>query len=294
MERVLDEDGLRSLCAQLGISFDDLPGKGKSAKLQSLVRTIEGNDRACEILQMLYRITLQHAGDRIPEEYRARTQQIIEMSPEALKEMLLPKVNAHFACTYAYTVYGSGDVVVDVHVVPGPDLPPLPRIGLTMALPGGYERFTWYGRGPHESYVDRKVGAQVGVYGGTVDEQYVPYVVPQENGNKTDVRWVSLRQEDGVGLLAVGMPTLEVSAHHYTAQDLATARHTHELTRGEAITLNLDHAQSGLGGASCGPGTLDKYRIQPEEVRFSLRLRGLRGGASETGMARRRIEPAGH
>jgi beta-galactosidase/beta-glucuronidase len=184
-----------------------------------------------------------------------------------------------FACAYLYTIYGSGDMLLDVHVVPAGTLPPLPRVGVRMALPGGYERFTWYGRGPHETYADRKMGAQVGVYSGMVDGQYVPYIVPQENGNKTDVRWVSLTNESGIGLLVVGTaaegsrPLLEVSAHHFTAGDLAKARHTYELERREEITLNLDYRQSGLGGASCGPGTLPQYLIEPEEIHFSLRLR---------------------
>jgi hypothetical protein len=155
-----------------------------------------------------------------------------------------------------------------------------------MQLPGGYEQFTWYGRGPHETYVDRKEGAQVGVYSGAVDEQYVPYVVPQENGNKTEVRWATLTDAEGVGLSAIAHAKrgaspgdheepslLEVSAHHYTAEDLTDARHTCELKRREEITLNLDYGQSGLGGASCGPGRLDKYQLKPHEVRYSVRLR---------------------
>ena len=184
-----------------------------------------------------------------------------------------------FACAYRYAIFGSGDVLLDVHVVPSGSLPPLPRVGVRMTLPGGDERFTWYGRGPHETYADRKMGAQVGVYSGTVDGQYVPYIAPQENGNKTDARWVSLTNESGIGLLVVGTaadgshPLLEVSAHHFTAGDLAKARHTHELERREEITLNLDYRQSGLGGASCGPATLPQYLIAPEEIRFGLRLK---------------------
>jgi beta-galactosidase len=160
-----------------------------------------------------------------------------------------------FACEYLYTIYGSGDVLVDIHVLPSRNLPPLPRVGVRMTLPGGYESFTWYGRGPHETYADRKTGAPVGVYSGTVDDQCVPYITPQENGNKTDVRWVSLTNESGIGLLAVGhttdgnSPLLEVSAHHFTAGDLVAARHTYELNRCEGIALNLDYRQSGLGGA---------------------------------------------
>jgi hypothetical protein len=163
--------------------------------------------------------------------------------------------------------------VIDTHVIPSDGLPFLPRIGLQMRLPGGFERFTWYGRGPHETYIDRQVGAQVGLYSGSVDEQYVPYIVPQENGNKTDVRWVALTNGQGIGLLAVGSPWLNASAHHYSTEDLTLATHTYELQRREDITLNLDYRQSGLGSASCGPGTLDKYLLQPEQVRFRVRLR---------------------
>ena len=90
-------------------------------------------------------------------------------------------------------------------------LPFLPRIGLQLHLPEGYEQLTWYGRGPHETYVDRNEGAQVGVYRSTVDEQFVPYVVPQENGNKTDVRWVTLTNTDGMGIHASADRLLEVS-----------------------------------------------------------------------------------
>jgi hypothetical protein len=184
-----------------------------------------------------------------------------------------PDCTQGFECDYTYTIYGSGDVVIDTHARPSGDLPPLPRVGLQMCLPGAYDTFTWYGRGPHETYADRKAGAQVGVYSTTVDEQYVPYITPQENGNKTGVRWAALTDDRGVGLLAVGMPLLEVSAHHFTTQDLTAARHTYELKRREDITLNLDHRQSGLGGASCGPGTLLQYLIEPQEIHFSVRLR---------------------
>jgi beta-galactosidase len=183
-------------------------------------------------------------------------------------------------CTYTYTIYGSGDVVIEVRVLPNERLPPLPRVGLILCLPGTYDTLTWYGRGPHESYPDRKCGAALGVYSGTVDEQYVPYIRPQENGNKTDVRWAALTAEDGAGLLVVGMPRLQMSAHHFTTADLTQAQHTYELERRDEITLNLDYRQSGLGGASCGPGTLPQYLIRPEPIQYRVRLRPLSPGAA--------------
>jgi beta-galactosidase/beta-glucuronidase len=204
-----------------------------------------------------------------------------------------PDRSQGFDCRYVYTIYGSGDVLLDVQVRPTSTLPPLPRIGLAMTLPGGLETFTWYGRGPQETYADRKEGARMGVFSGRVDEQYYPYIKPQENGNKTDVRWAALTNAAGVGLLAVGMPLLNVSAHHFTAEDLTAAAHTHELKRREEITLHLDQRQSGLGGASCGPGTLPQYLIQPEEVRWSVRLRGISGEmASPATLAKEEVEGA--
>jgi beta-galactosidase/beta-glucuronidase len=195
-----------------------------------------------------------------------------------------PDVEPGFTCTYTMTIDGDANVLIETHVLPDEGLPFLPRLGLQMALPGGFETMTWYGRGPHESYVDRKQSALVGLYSGTVDEQYVPYVVPQEHGNKTDVRWVALTNAEGVGLLAVGLPLLEVSAHHYTTEDLTVAQHLHELQRREEITLNLDHRQGGLGNESCGPGVLPQYLLQPEETTFRLLLRPLTGEDYEGSM----------
>lgn len=174
---------------------------------------------------------------------------------------------------HVYAVYGGGDVLVESTVTASEDLPPLPRVGLTMVLPAGFERYAWYGRGPHENYIDRNYGAAVGLYQGTVDEQYVPYVMPQENGSKTDVRWAALVNDAGLGLLAVCEPALEASVSHYTAHDLYAAAHTHELVRRDEVILNLDAVQCGLGGASCGPGTLPQYLVLPGTYRFAVRLR---------------------
>ncbi|MEW5958559.1 MAG: glycoside hydrolase family 2 TIM barrel-domain containing protein [Chloroflexota bacterium] len=179
------------------------------------------------------------------------------------------------------TIYGCGDVVFANAIEADPALPPLPRIGLTLELPAGFEQFSWYGRGPHENYIDRNAGAAVGLYHSTVDEQYVPYIMPQENGNKTDVRWLTLTNAAGLGLLAVGAPPLEVSVSHFTADDLYRAYHTNELVRRPGVSLNLDVRQCGLGGASCGPGTLPQYLVLPGAVTFTVRLRPFVAGQDQ-------------
>jgi hypothetical protein len=268
---LFDEEKLGMLCLRLGVAYDDLPGADKGTRIKALLARIAGEDRLFELVRQM-RDLLVELGDEVPEPI----EEIVASG--TLDAGAQRKPPARFECEYTYTIYGSGDVVVDTHVVPGSDLPFLPRIGLQMCLPGQYDGFSWYGRGPHESYVDRKLGARVGVYSGTVDDQYVPYVMPQENGNKTDVRWVALADEGGVGLLAVGMPLLNVSAHHYTTEDLTRATHTYELERRDDVTLNLDYAQGGLGNESCGPGVLPQYLLQPQEVRFRLRLRPFAAG----------------
>jgi beta-galactosidase len=174
---------------------------------------------------------------------------------------------------HRYVVLPTGDILIHNRFGADRGLPDLPRLGVAMTLPGGYERLSWLGRGPHENYCDRNTGAPVGLWHGTVTEQYVPYIMPQENGNKTDVRWLSVQCDEGIGLLAVGDPVFEAGVSHLSASDLFGAFHTHELTAREETCLTLDMRQRGLGNGSCGPGTLPKYRVQPGSYSFSYRLR---------------------
>lgn len=216
-------------------------------------------------------------------EPQVETVAIRQLKPQAVQIEVWTVAQApgsphEFAHRHTYTIYGSGDVLIDNMVEASPDLPPLPRVGLTMQLPGGFEQFSWFGRGPHENYIDRNAGAAVGLYRGTVDEQHVPYIMPQENGNKTGVRWLTLTNESGLGLLAAGDPPLEASVSHYTAADLYSALHTTDLVRRNEITLNLDIRQCGLGGASCGPGVLPQYLLLPGTFTFRVRLRPFDAG----------------
>jgi len=180
-----------------------------------------------------------------------------------------------------YTWLPSADLLVENLVRIDPALPDLPRLGVSLVLPQGFEQLMWLGRGPHESYVDRRAGARLGLHRGTVEEQYVPYIVPQEHGNKTDVRWLALESAAGAGLLIVARGLLECSTSHLTANDLYQATHTHELEPRPEVFVHLDHRQRGLGGASCGPDTLPEYRIGTGTHRFGYRLRPYRVGAED-------------
>ncbi|HEY9175553.1 MAG TPA: glycoside hydrolase family 2 TIM barrel-domain containing protein [Verrucomicrobiae bacterium] len=198
----------------------------------------------------------------------------------------LPKVDASWETTY--TVLASGDILVDAKFAPTKtDLPKLPRLGMQMVLPAGFDRITWLGPGPHETYCDRK-DARVGLYSGTTREQFFwDYVEPGESGNKVDVRWVALSGKKGVGLLAVGLPLLSVNALHYTTDDLQSAEHPFELPQRDITVLNLDWKQQGVGGDdSWGAWPHEQYLIPCQEQSYSFRLRPFRVGEDPGKLAR--------
>ena len=151
-------------------------------------------------------------------------------------------------------------------------LPDLPRLGLTLALAPGFENLEWLGRGPGENYCDRKTGSYISRFGSTVSAQYVPYILPQEHGNHTDVR--ELRLDDGqiaVEFRALG-GAMEASASHFTPADLLPAMHTYDLKPRAETWVNLDVKQRGLGTASCGPDTLAPYLVGPGEYELELAI----------------------
>ncbi len=172
-----------------------------------------------------------------------------------------------------YLIFADGIIQV-TNDVRTQGLAQLPRLGVTLALPRSLDTLTWLGRGPHESYVDRKRSADVGLYTGKVADQLENYVRPQDNGNKTDVRWATLTDGQGRGLMMVTDGTFSISAHHNTVQDFDQARHPNELTPRDAVYVCLDAGHSGLGGNSCGPAPMAQYILRAQDVmQFSYSLR---------------------
>jgi beta-galactosidase len=157
------------------------------------------------------------------------------------------------------------------------ELVDLARVGTVLEVVPGLERLEWFGRGPHETYPDRRRGGAVGRWQSTVSEQYVPYIRPQENGGHADVRWLELRDESGRGLrIALDRPR-QVSATHLRAADLAAASHDVDVTPRPETVIHLDAAHRGLGTASCGPDTLPEYLVGPGEYRWSWSMHPLAG-----------------
>jgi beta-galactosidase/evolved beta-galactosidase subunit alpha len=194
-------------------------------------------------------------------------------------------------CVYQYTIFGNGEIALELHGTPRGDWPAaLPRIGLELTLPGALDQVMWLGHGPGESYADSRQAARFGQWQATVDDLFTPYVRPQENGNHIDTRWVALRDARGAGLLAAGDPALDFSAHRFTTADIDQAQHTHELTPRPTITLHLDYRQNGLGSASCGPGVLPSYQLHAEPFSFRVSFRPLvPGGASAQELGRQAL-----
>ena len=177
-----------------------------------------------------------------------------------------------FTHVHRYTLLPSGKLLVTNQVIIAKGIIDLPRVGIELCLDSSLERLEWYGRGPWENYPDRKSSAMIGLYASTVSNEYIPYIMPQEHGHKTDVRWLSLSNQDGRGIKVEGSPTIEFSASHFTAHDLYSARHTHELSPRSETWLNIDHCMRGLGTASCGPDTLDQYRNLKSRYEFTYSL----------------------
>lgn len=169
-----------------------------------------------------------------------------------------------------YTIDEEG-VTMDITGTPsGQQLPEcLPRIGTRFVLQGKFDQVTWYGRGPEENYIDAKEGCPIGRYNTTADRMYFPYVVPQENGNRSDVSWLYIGNgEKGIKISAE--EAFNFSALHYSMEALEAATHTNQLEKSKDIYLNLDYAHHGLGSASWGPDALGQYTLHPQEFRFTL------------------------
>ena len=184
-----------------------------------------------------------------------------------------------------YKVYASGEIVLRNHIkiFPGATAE-MPRFGMNLILPYEFNHMSWYGRGPQESYWDRKTSAFVDVYSGSVAEQYWPYIRPQENGNKTDVRWLKLTNAEGIGILFQGAPLLSVSAHHNLTEDFESPertdgrhvegkrpvnRHTIDVIPRDLVSVNIDYKQMGVGGDdSWGAWTHEKYRLTGDEYEY--------------------------
>lgn len=270
-----DEATLVQIAADLGLDYTSLPGAKKLERVKSLIASFD-LQRGYDLLHVIHRWLIATTDADTFDSLKARLARLVALDrPAFLREFAL-RDSIRFDCETIYTFPGA-DVLFQTRIHPVGNLPNLPRIGLQWTMPRRYEHFWWHGRGPLETYPDRKQGMRLGLYHGSVDEQFTPYGRPQENGNKTDVTWAACVADDGSGLLVSG-ENLNVSVHRFTTADLESARHLHELKRRDEIVFLVDFLHAGLGNASCGPGVLPQYTLPPRDYTFSLRLRPIHAG----------------
>ncbi|WP_159638064.1 glycoside hydrolase family 2 TIM barrel-domain containing protein [Sphingobacterium composti Ten et al. 2007 non Yoo et al. 2007] len=178
-----------------------------------------------------------------------------------------------------YTINKDGSLTVDAtYKALGDNLPELPRFGLNFELQNRFHNFTWYGRGPRENYVDRKFDTFMGIWKGDVKDQAHAYYRPQETGNKTDVRWLTLTDDNGKGIRIEGAQPLSVSATNYRIEDLDAGltkkqQHFVDVLPAKNVILNVDLFQRGLAGLdSWQSPPLDKYRYFGKEYRYQFTI----------------------
>ncbi|MBN3522821.1 glycoside hydrolase family 2 TIM barrel-domain containing protein [Paenibacillus apiarius] len=201
-----------------------------------------------------------------------------------------PTVKWGIRCRHRIAIHHDGSLTLQVSAVPEGDHPDvLPRFGYELSLPETFGHCLWYGRGPGESYIDSKQAAAVGWYDAAVDDLMIAYEKPQENGNRTDTRWVAFTNQRGFGLFALSDSLFDFSAHRYTVQDLERTAHHADLLPRDEIIVHLDKAQNGLGSNSCGPKALPQHELKCEPMSFKVHLVPFsRDGVSPEQLARLR------
>ena len=191
-----------------------------------------------------------------------------------------------------YIINDNGQIHVqnNLTIESGQTLPNLPRLGMQLTMPGEFQQLSWFGRGPHENYADRNTSAPISLYKSLVKDQIHHYSRPQENANKTDVRWLALKNSQGTGLLAVGDQVISTSAWPYKQSDIdfiagkdgsasasglvpVTTKHGAEVPMRDLVTVNIDYKQMGVGGdTSWGRLVHAQYTIPAKSYQYGVTL----------------------
>ncbi|NLK39040.1 MAG: hypothetical protein GX303_02160 [Clostridiales bacterium] len=172
-----------------------------------------------------------------------------------------------------YTVYAEGGLVIKFDVKVKESAPPLPRFGLEIIMPEKTENMRYFGLGPMESYADKRLVAQMGVFSSTVTDNYEPYIRPQENSSHSDVKWAIVSSVAGHGLLfATTGQDFIFNASHYSAKTLTETAYRQDLCLSPLTYVYIDYKQAGIGSNSCGPELSPKYLFDEKEFSFSFRL----------------------
>lgn len=175
--------------------------------------------------------------------------------------------------TLTYVFYAEGGVILRMDADVRESYPTLPRFGVEFLMPSGHEYLRYYGRGPVESYIDKRHASRQGIFSSTVTEHFEHYVRPQENMAHTDTDWMTVATAAGHGLMAVTLgDSFSFNCAHFTPAQLTATAHDYELVPLAETCVNLDARQTGIGSGSCGPALEPRYRLDDKHPHFAIRL----------------------
>ncbi len=175
---------------------------------------------------------------------------------------------------YQYKINGKGEILLSHKVVPVGEMPYfLPKIGLTLTLAPEFNKTEYYGRGYYENYPDRKSGYKIDHYQLAASDYYVPYLMPQEHGNRTDVRWAEIKNSSGIGLKFASDKKFNWSVSEYSLDNLTRALYPFQLNKQDGVTVNLDYEVSGVGETATL--ILTEYRVSPRVIEHVIKINPL-------------------
>ncbi len=224
----------------------------------------------------------RYAGDkRTVKSFTANMDNVSKNKVIVSIEFDLTEVGSSYFSTY--TIFGNGEIGVENRIkINKSDLPELPRFGVKLNIPKEFSSISFYGKGPHENYWDRDAAAFVDLYKLNIEEMHTPYVSPQENGTRTDLRWIAMTNNKGFGLIAVGEPLLSASTRFFTDEDLTQKErgtmHPTDLVKQDYIYTNIDFKQMDVGGDdSWGARTHKEYTLFPKDYSYKFTLKPVFG-----------------
>ncbi|MDD4225212.1 MAG: glycoside hydrolase family 2 TIM barrel-domain containing protein [Mariniphaga sp.] len=239
------------------------PGLGRS--IDNQLRTLGMRDMISEVDEIL---VTQVSDDSVVIKLAAFSFSRVNSSVTAYTG----RSTSYFERKEVWTVMGDGTIHLEQEIIPNGPMPDmLQKIGLQFQLPKTFHLVKWYGRGPFENYPDRKTGAKISVYQSSAVEMYEPYIIPQDYGNRSDVRWLKIQNEECKGLLFQSDKLLNFSLHKHSTDNLDRAMYTYQLNEAPVTILNVDYEVSGVGGTALRQQ--QKYRVMPGVRNYCLTIK---------------------
>ncbi|MHC5352984.1 glycoside hydrolase family 2 TIM barrel-domain containing protein [Myroides sp. LJL115] len=191
-----------------------------------------------------------------------------------LEDQKFTQEDFHFNSSYIYTIYPDGSIELQSSMHSNNANLPLPHLGFSLGVSPMLDNYTYYGKGPFNNYIDRQSAANIGLYTSKVKDLYVPWAKPQSTGNREQVRWSSLTNDNGDGIVFISKDGFSASALEFSELELTLAAHSYELPKSHLTHVHLLHSSTGLGGNSCGQGPpLAWHRVKADAQLFGFMIR---------------------